>query len=217
MSKEHEQYYGKVLEYYQYAAEHEPLNPENYLHLAAAHMFFKRPIEERKLLRKVIRLDPLNAVAYNNLGLSYSQERQYKKAEALLREAIRLDPRCSCAHSNLGQLLFTKRHFHEAVACLRKAIKYAPSMMTIHDRLTLACLLDSNGFYSQSIREYKRVLRMKPDYDLIYYWLAEVFSRAGRRKGAIKYYQEYLDRIDDKQIIIDKIRKLGGKIRRTRG
>jgi arylsulfatase A-like enzyme/Flp pilus assembly protein TadD len=81
-------------------------------------------------------------------------------------------------------------HFEESTVKLAQALKTEETSVPVHYLLGLDYYRMQN--YADSIREFRRVLELSPDYNLVYYYLGLAYARAGDYPNSIDFLQRTL-------------------------
>jgi Tfp pilus assembly protein PilF len=118
------------------------------------------------------------------------------KAERLFREATALDPNSVEAHLFLGHVLYFQRRYSAAIDPYEKARQLDAAKKTLKrpDRLALLNQLGVAYFFNMERQKAKRVfetgIKEEPDYPILYYQLACVYSETDDLDNALAQLKE---------------------------
>jgi len=86
-----------------------------------------------------------------------------------------------------GDLYLGKKEYANAIALYNQALQLDSTMKGAEANKAMAFY--SMGNYQEAIKVYRELLKEQPDYpDLVYYNLAEIYSKTGNKKEALKCY-----------------------------
>lgn len=139
-----------------------------------------------------------NFVAHNNLGLALSADGKYEEAIAHYREAIKINPYADLSYFNLVVDLIKQGRIEEAIA----VIKINPDQQKAHSHLggVLAALgeklaaqgkkLAAQRMYEEAITHCLAAIKINPNYDDSYCYLANLYMKQGKITEAIDNYRQ---------------------------
>jgi len=86
-----------------------------------------------------------------------------------------------------GDLYLGKKEYVNAIALYNQALQLDSTMKGAEANKAMAFF--SMGNYQEAIKVYRELLKQQPDYpDLVYYNLAEIYSKTGNKKEALECY-----------------------------
>ncbi len=121
---------------------------------------------------------------HNNLGAAYLAAGRLEEAYAQFAEAIRLQPDSAIAHANLALAALELNRFAEAVAEGEKAVRLGDRSARL--RTTLGRVYLKQNRVLQAWAVLRQARELDPDYALADLYLAEVNSRLGRSRDAVR-------------------------------
>jgi tetratricopeptide (TPR) repeat protein len=171
--------------------------------------------------QKAIGLAPGYAYLHYNLGLLYQRLNRRQEAEAALRRAMALEPENGDVSNALGSLKASSGRSGEAEQFYRQALEKSPDLLAARHNLALLLaskpgrISEARGLWrenlvrspdhmpsllslaryaeaEESIVEYRKVLRLKPDYVAARLALAGQLEKAGRGGEALAELQAAL-------------------------
>jgi len=111
-------------------------------------------------LKKAVELKPDFAVAQYNLGFAYLLQGSWKESEKAFGEAVRFNPDYVIAHIGLSKSLRQQQRFRKALDAADNAIRLRPD--SIAARIERAASLEALGYINDALREYEKLLELKP-------------------------------------------------------
>lgn len=145
-----------------------------------------------QLLEQAVEIEPEAAFIYNEMGVISANMGQFREAEAYFLLALERSPTWSLPQANLSLALKDQNRFAEAKEASISAIALKPSHPDGYVKLGL--VFQSMGRLDSAAIQYRRALRMDPEYMYAHYNLACVQALQGQvapalesLRAAIKY------------------------------
>ncbi len=170
-----------------------------YYHWAdATYGWSKSPPESMQkaleLAEKAFSLDDSQPFSYSLISKIYVFQGQHAKAIAKAKQAVELSPNFAETVGNLGWILRCAGRPEEGIPLLKKQIRLDPiPHVTQFDILGRAYFLA--GRYEEAITEYKKAVKVAPDYRDAHVGLASTYAVLGRKEEARAEAEEIV-RID---------------------
>lgn len=115
------------------------------------------------LYQVVVGRDPEHVHARYGLGWVFERQKKFPEAEAAYREVLARDPAHVRALNSIGYCLLEQGRISEAQVQFKRAIDSDAEFVTAN--LNLGATFDMQAKYTESIKIYERVLRMKGQKD----------------------------------------------------
>ncbi|MEP6924406.1 MAG: tetratricopeptide repeat protein [Pyrinomonadaceae bacterium] len=182
LAKYTKQYHCEIL------GEPEPQTSDDYLKRAAKHYELNNYADAFDecafgACAEAVRLDPNNAQALACRGNFYRLLKKYDEALADLNESIRLSPEAATSYQIRSVIYKDRKMYDEAIADQTGAIKIHAeadyqSPYNYEERGELYFL---KGDYENAVRDYSKVISIKPDLENIYAKRAEAYRKLGKK------------------------------------
>jgi Tfp pilus assembly protein PilF len=117
------------------------------------------------------------AEAYTFRGWVYGLQGRLDEAIAECQKAIALDPEYGNPYNDIGAYLIEKGCLDEAIPWLLKAMMAPRYEARVYPHVNLARIWTLKGQWTAAVREYRRALRLDPDYEPARRALAELLGR----------------------------------------
>ena len=137
--------------------------------------------ESLELARRAVGLDADDAEARVSLGFMLLWQADYAGALAESEAALALSPNLASAHGLLGSVLNWSNRPEEGRVALERSIRLDPrnpNLATRFNAVTVSFYLA--GEYDAAIEAARRTIRLYPDREHDYRWLAAALGQAGR-------------------------------------
>ena len=149
-------------------------------------LFATRPVAEARISIKALALqavasDESDAEAHACLSWALNFDGDYAGALIEARRALAISPNLASAHRALGTTLIFSGEPREGLAALQASIRLDPRdpLLPWHlNRVAIAYYFARE--YEVAVDAAQRVIRLYPDFPLIYRWLAAALGQAGR-------------------------------------
>jgi cytochrome c-type biogenesis protein CcmH/NrfG len=141
-----------------------------------------------------------------------SQQR-YTESEQLLRNALRKDPKNPTALFLLGRALTTRSNFEEAQKVLKKSLEVSPD--NFNGYVLLGSLYARQGNLPEAEKNLYKALqvvspnekkRLAQEFETV----GDGWMRAGKKKDAVRVYQQAIVLDAEKNALNDKLNKAQG-------
>jgi len=144
-----------------------------------------------ELSQKTLSLDDSLPIPYRTISNIYLLQKKYEKAITNAQQAVELSPNASVIIFNLGWILRCAGRPKEGIPLLEKAIRLDPiPSVILLDSLGRAYFL--TGQYEEAIAEYKKGVKLKPDYRDTHVGLAATYAVLDREEEARSEVSEIL-------------------------
>ncbi len=130
--------------------------------------------ESRGFFLKAIELDPKSDEAYFQLGVISRREGDLAGAREMFQKALTFQPYNANVYNNLGVTLLEMGDLKGAKDALQKALEIYPEH--INARYNLGLALWSLGKSGAAIREYRSIMKVKPNWAIVANSLAWVLA-----------------------------------------
>jgi tetratricopeptide (TPR) repeat protein len=168
----------------------QPECSEIVLGLARLHALRKDPITAQGLFSRAIDLAPQDARPYYYFAQFFLSQGQYRQADYFSEQAVSRDPAYPDALTLRGQILAMKRQTVAARELLEKACKLAPDNAEAH--FQLGVLFDGRQLHPEAVRQFEKVIALRPYDSRAYDYLALNLESLGEAKRAEAAYQKGL-------------------------
>jgi adenylate cyclase len=153
-------------------------------------LFATRPVAEARISIKALALravanDESDAEAHACLSWALNFDADYDGALAEAQRALTISPNSASAHRALGTTLIFAGKPREGLAALETTIRLDPRdpLLAWHlNRMAIGHYFAHN--YEAAVETARRVVRLYPDFPLIYRWLAAALGQIGRTEEA---------------------------------
>jgi tetratricopeptide (TPR) repeat protein len=162
-----------------------------YNNLGYAYNISGRYNEAAEVCKKAVMFDPNNPYAHNSLGLAYINLGRYKEAAEQCRQAVKIRPDYTNACVNLGYACGKLGRYKEAIKTCEEIINLKPGLVPMAHN-NLGCVYGELRQWLKAIEEYKRAIKIKPDYADAYRNLGNAYRETGRNNEAIETYKKAL-------------------------
>jgi adenylate cyclase len=165
-------------------------------------LFATRPVAEARISIKALALravasDESDAEAHACLSWALNFDGDYVGALAEARRALTISPNLASAHRALGTTLIFSGEPRQGLAALQASIRLDPRdpLLAWHlNRVAIAQYFVRD--YEAAVNAARQVIRLYPDFPLIYRWLAAALGQTGR--------------LDEAREALDKAITIGG-------
>lgn len=138
-----------------------------------------------------------------------SQQR-FTESEQLLRRALQSDPRNPTALFLLGRALTTRNAFVDAEKLLKTSVEVSPNSFVSYALLS-SLYVRQNKFdeAEKTLMKALRVVSLNEQKRLAkeFEFVGDGFMRAGKKKDAVRVYQQAIELDGDKTLLTDKLNK----------
>lgn len=205
--------YEKAFSYYQKALEYNPDYGPSHKFLGLIYVDRKKYDEAIEEYHKAIKARPYDATPYGHLGdVYYFFKKDSDKALHFYVECLEkgLDEQGHTPlhyragiHTNLGNIYKEKGRLEEATAEYNRVIELYPKYaqkarkhleeLSIQKYLTSGIKFEKENLFDKAEKEYKKVLRVNPDYVQAHYHLGIIYNLQGKDKEAKTSLEKVLE------------------------
>ena len=136
-------------------------------------------------------------------AIAYMRANRPLRAEEKCRDYLNLHPGCTDHMRLLGHALMKQSRLPEAEEQLRFALTLSPEFPQLHEDLGSVLALQSK--YAQAIPELEKAIQLQPALPLAHKKLGQALAAVGRGDDADEAFQVYLDKDQDRAIIVKGI------------
>jgi adenylate cyclase len=153
-------------------------------------LFATRPVAEARISIKALALravsnDENDAEAHACLSWALNFDGDYEGALAEARRALAISPNLASAHRALGTTLIFAGEPREGLVALQTCIRLDPRDPLLHWHLNRVAIAHYySGDYEATVDTARQLIRISPDFPLIYRWLAAALGQIGRVEEA---------------------------------
>lgn len=137
-------------------------------------------------LQKARRAYPKEPSVYFDLGLAFQAKGDTAEAERYFKKAIELRPGYSEVYLQLGNLEFTRGNMDKALEYYGKALENELYTTPHFAHFNIARVHHVRKDYDKAKAQYKKALRLVPDYSDAHYFLATIQMEEGDLKDALQ-------------------------------
>ncbi|MDR2601230.1 MAG: tetratricopeptide repeat protein [Spirochaetaceae bacterium] len=152
----------KAASYYDAALNADPANEDSIIGRARVYKLAKKYDEAIGVLTKGIQLRPRSASMYNERGRIYRTIGNLDEAMADMNEAVKFDPNDYWFSYDRALALLAQNQKKEALEEFKRASSIDPSIFIAY--VYTAGISDELGFDDEAIKNYKKIISIKPDY-----------------------------------------------------
>jgi tetratricopeptide (TPR) repeat protein len=155
-----------------------------------------KAIDEYNKAAKAAASDPTadkieRAELHSDLAQAYLQRGRIPEAQESVRAALELNRNSASAIRRGANILQVERKFDEAIRDYKKSLAIEDNALT---RRALGAAFYASKEFDNALTEFKRAVRLRPDYETGYADLREYFSRERKHTEALKEFTEALVR-----------------------
>ena len=173
-------------------------NPKNlYALLELGQLFSQknRHKEAVKYYKKALGISKKSITAIRGIAHSYHRQKKNKKAEFYYRKSLEFDKSDDVALYNLGTLFFDQKKINKAKMYFRQSVKHNPKNGS--SIFALGEIYKNNNDCASAIKEYSKVLKMNKRALLAYFRVGQCQMELARKKKALAYFMEFIDKAED--------------------
>lgn len=163
--------------------------------------------EALEVLQEVLAVNDSDAVVWNYLGVILYRKNEYHKAMEAYSRSIELDPKFALAYNNQGTLYLTialknrdKVTLTNAINSFNRAIKNDSQLASAYNGRGSAYRFSNR--IADAIKDWKRALKIKPDFTDVYFNIGVTYLKVGNRKEALRFFktcrEKFYDRLSSK-------------------
>jgi DNA-binding winged helix-turn-helix (wHTH) protein/Tfp pilus assembly protein PilF/TolB-like protein len=156
-------------------------------------------------VEKALALDPNLPEAHSVRCFNkFRYEYDFAGAEIACKRALELDPNSPLAHKLYGNFLYTRGRFHEAITEIKKAIDLQP--VSYDNQQTYALALYFARRHADAEAQWKQLIPLNPDHQLIYRQLVKTLVPQGKEAEALEYLVKLLTMEEEDEDTIKRFR-----------
>jgi Flp pilus assembly protein TadD/4-amino-4-deoxy-L-arabinose transferase-like glycosyltransferase len=161
-------------------------------------------------LKYALDLDPDSQEAWQGLGELQRQQGNLSAAAESFRHSLEINPDSANAHNDLAITLMALGNMEEALQGLQQATRLDPAL--VRAWFNKGICLERLHRPEEAAEAYRHAISVAPEFAEAYGNLASLSAEKGDRKGAIEFYQRFLEHWKgDSQVrkaVEEEIRKL---------
>ena len=146
-----------------------------------------------KILNELAKEFPKNHALLNQIGIFFMKANENKRAITFFKRAIKNSDKVSEYYFNLAESCFLLGQYegfvNQAEINYKKAIKLNPNFTAAY--LRLGNLFEEVGSYTDTIKQFEKVLKHDPKNHIIYGHIISCYNAVGRFGDAEKYSKRF--------------------------
>ncbi len=158
--------------------------------------------EAIKEWQEAAKLDPKLADAQEALGLAHLERNEFDEALDAFQATLKADPKRTRMLAAIGNTHFNAARWREAIRSYEQALKADPSLTEVSYRMGRAW--SELNQYAKAIDWYVKATKAAKVEPETWYHLGYAYKEKGKKKDAIKSFQEYMklkpDAVDIKEV-----------------
>ena len=135
--------------------------------------------------KRIIKYSPYCIDAHYNLGVYYRNVGRYKEAEEKFKKIVKYHYNEHQIRFHLADIYVKTQRYDEAIQELNTVLKLMPSFKQSEIYNNLGYIYQMKKSYRQAIDNYKRAIKIKPDFALARWNLASIYLLKGQTKAVI--------------------------------
>jgi DNA-binding winged helix-turn-helix (wHTH) protein/TolB-like protein/Tfp pilus assembly protein PilF len=159
-----------------------------YIHryLGYGNVAIEHSLRSIEAVEKAIALDPDLSEAHSVRCFNkFRFEYNFDAAEQACKRAVELDPNSPLAHKLYSNFLYSRGRFDEAISEINKAIDLQP--VSFDNQQTYALALYFARRYAESETQWKQLIPLNPNHNLIYGQLVKSLAQQGKETEAFEH------------------------------
>ncbi|WNG39081.1 tetratricopeptide repeat protein [Archangium violaceum] len=185
--------YAEAIDSMKIAVERAPTNAGYHYAFGVIYRDAKLLTEAIEQWKEAVKLEPKMADAHEALGKAHLERNEFDQAIAAFQATLKADPkRSSQASALIGDAHFSATRWREAARAYEQAIKGDPSLTAVYYKLGRAW--SEQNQYSKAIEWLTKATTATPDNADSWHDLGYAYKEKGKKKEALKAFQEYLTR-----------------------
>lgn len=138
-----------------------------------------------------LRLEGNNSNAFFGIANIYFKKEDYSKALKFYLKTKNIDPNHPSVHRKLGDLHHIMGQTDEAINDYSRVIEVAgDSLLTGYSHFSLGIIQEEKKKLGKAITQYKKAVKLRPNYDFAYFKLGDVYLKKGDTAKAISYLEK---------------------------
>ena len=158
--------------------------------------------EAIKEWQEAVKADPKMADAHEALGLAHLERNEFEEALTAFQAALKADPKRTRVFAAIGNTHFNATRWREAIRAYEQGLKADPGLTEVFYKLGRAW--GEQNQYGKAIDWYVKATKTEPVEPETWYHLGYAYKEKGKKKDAVKAFQEYLGRkpeaVDRKEV-----------------
>jgi CRISPR-associated protein Cas8b1/Cst1 subtype I-B len=156
-----------------------------------------------QLLNEVLAEKEDDAAAWNYIGIIHLRRGKFNEAEKAFQESIKLDAKIAKTFNNLGTLYLTMFLKNRTQQLHNQALTAFNKALEIDSKLVSALNGRASAFkfvkrIREALRDWKQVIKIKPDFTDGYFNIAITLLQTGRKKEALTYLKICQEKYNEK-------------------
>ena len=185
--------YDEALKDFERVIEIEPEDATAYLNKGTVFYYQQKYDEAEVLFNKSLKMDDKLDFAYNNLGLLSLQKKDYEKAMKYFNKAIDIRPSAPYYLNNRGYTNLMLNNFEEARKDIDKSLLYDGKNPWALRNIGIY-FYKSGTDTGKGIAYLKKALELKPDLELIHFYLGEAYLAENNKEQACEEWNLSLEK-----------------------
>ncbi len=152
----------------------------------------KQPLDAIDQWKQAVALAPQMVEAQEAIGQAHLERGEFDPAIAAFQAALKADPKRTRVLASIGDAHFNATRWREATRFYEQALKADPSLTGVYYKLGRAW--SELNQYSKAIDWLAKATAATPDNGDAWHDLGYAYKEKGKKKEAVKAFQEYLTR-----------------------
>ncbi|WNG55750.1 tetratricopeptide repeat protein [Archangium gephyra] len=146
--------------------------------------------EAIKEWQEAVALDPKMVSAHEALGQAHLERNEFDEALDAFQAALKVDPKRTGVIASIGNTHFAAARWREAIRSYEQTLKADPGQTAVYFKMGRAW--SELNQYAKAIDFYVKASKAEPKRADIWYHLGYAYKEKGKKKDAVKAFQEYL-------------------------
>ncbi|HYO67884.1 MAG TPA: tetratricopeptide repeat protein, partial [Archangium sp.] len=187
--------YTQAIESMKAAVERSPKRADYHYAFGVLYRDAKQVPDAIQEWQEAVKLDPKLADAHEALGLAHLERNEFDEALDSFQQTLKADPKRTRVLASIGNTHFSATRWREAIRSYEQALKADPSLTEVFYKMGRAW--SEQNQYGKAIDWYVKATKAQKVEPEAWYHLGFAYKEKGKKKEAVKAFQEYLGRKPD--------------------
>ncbi|HEX5752265.1 MAG TPA: tetratricopeptide repeat protein [Archangium sp.] len=187
--------YTPAIESMRAAVERAPKRADYHYAFGVLYRDAKQVPDAIKEWQEAVTLEPKMADAHEALGLAHLERNEFDEALDAFQATLKADPKRTRVLASIGNTHFAATRWREAIRSYELALKADPGLTEVFYRMGRAW--SEQNQYAKAIDWYVKATKTEKVEPETWYHLGFAYKEKGKKKDAVKAFQEYLGRKPD--------------------